>query len=262
MTTEKRETTNLEWLNSISPIKDQPWQHEKVIRIAEIDNIQFYQRDCRCYRAVMNPQDIQGIDYAYEYNFYEEITWLQLLNSLKRFDWIKNNKNTYEALVEHIQNDYQEAKLVEKYGDVYITGKGQHRLALAKFLGLAKIEVNIQEYPFAQAEYQRYLSRKFFLGSMLQEGLINDQTYQWNLNNDCPAVFIEIDGKSIDIDEEVMLPFYELYKNLKVSPLLRIIDALRGSNIPRYNNRVKDILDIKKYKPFLRKQKHRLMLSQ
>ena len=68
--------------------------------------------------------------------------------------------------------------------------------------------------------------------------------------------------KVIRIDEEVMLPFYELYKNLKVSPLLRIIDALRGSNIPRYNNRVKDILDIKKYKPFLRKQKHRLISSQ
>ena len=262
MTTEKRETTNLEWLNSIAPIKDQLWQHEKVIGVTEIDNIQFYQRDCRCYRAVINPQDIKGIDYAYEYNFYEEITWLQLLNSLKRFNWIKNNKNTYETLVEHIQNDYQEAKLVEKYSDVYITGKGQHRLALAKFLGLTEIEVNVQEYPFNQAEYQRYLNRKFFLSNMLQEGLIDDHAYQWNLNNDCPAIFIEIDGKSIGIDQEVMLPFYESYKNLKISPLLRIIDALRGTNISEYNNRVKDMSDIKKYKPFLWKHKRKLMSSQ
>jgi len=79
--------TNFEWLTSITPMPAEDWHSDPVIRISDIPNHQFYKKDEKYYRAVIDPQHIKGISYGYAYNCFSDITWLELLNSLKRFSW-------------------------------------------------------------------------------------------------------------------------------------------------------------------------------
>lgn len=87
---------NFEWLQSVVDVEDQPWHHDRVIRLNEIENHRFYKKSCRCYRALVNPLAIKGIDYWPEYNARKDISWIELLNELKRFDRIRG-KGGYQA---------------------------------------------------------------------------------------------------------------------------------------------------------------------
>lgn len=146
-----------------------------------------------------------------------------------------------------------------KFGNDYITVKGQHRMAVAKFLGLSNIEVNVQEYEFDEEGFAKYNLRKSVLSELVELGLISDDTFQRAMESERYAM-IDIDGKRIDISEKALTGFLSTYNKLSVSPVYRVIDVLRD-DISEYNNRIETIADIESYKPFLRKMKRRLNLS-
>lgn len=136
--------SNYEWLTLIcgDKIHPQPWYHDRVLRLDEIRdrNIQYHEEYATLY---INPKQIIGIEYGFGYNFYNDITWLYLINELYRFKEIRKKQISYESLVEHVHNDTLDDKCVDQYGDNYITRNGQHRLCLAKFLEIPLVKVNV-----------------------------------------------------------------------------------------------------------------------
>lgn len=81
----------------------------------------FKKRESGYYDDYINPAHIVGIEYAYAYNCFNAITWFDLINGLKRFDRIRRNMSSYEELLDHVHNDYNETKTGAKYGNQYIT---------------------------------------------------------------------------------------------------------------------------------------------
>jgi len=169
----EKNMTNFEWLNTISPIKDKNWHNENVIRVNQIENIDFYENRKNSYKAYINPNDIKGIQYLDNYNHTDDITWKQLLNCLKRFDEVREKSTNYDLIFNHIHNEYNQPKTVCKYGNTLITSSGQHRLALAKFLNLQSVAVTIIEYEFNDSKYRRYSKTGYMLDKLRDYNLAN-----------------------------------------------------------------------------------------
>ena len=93
---------NYDWLHQVCMIKEEAWYLEKVIRIDQVENHEFYEDTFTQYKAFVNPRQIRGIQYAYDYNDTNDITWMDLLNRLKRFDRIRSSLTDYSSLVSHV----------------------------------------------------------------------------------------------------------------------------------------------------------------
>lgn len=146
--------SRIDWIKEIYPdFVESEWMHEAVISQADIKLFFLYETDRFEYEDYINPRDIIGIFYAFAYNWFSDISWTELLNSLKRFDWIRDNFSSYQEVEHHIHNN-KETKLVEKYGDQLITIRGQHRLCLAKFFRIEKVKVHIIEFKINEKKLQ------------------------------------------------------------------------------------------------------------
>jgi len=252
---------NFNWLNSITPIADAAWHLNNVIRISDIENISFYDKKLDSYETTIDPSHIKGIDYAYNYNSTNDITWIDLLNSLIRFKDIRKNKLCFEDLATHSQNDYDEEMTVLKFGDILITCQGQHRLALAKFLNLSKVKVHVIEYEFNKEKYDQFLIRKYFLDKLILWNLIRPEQYELALKSFGNSLSIPISGKYLSINDQLLMPFLETYRNLSTSTILKLTDKLFSYNLgdTNYNNRhanIENMSDIQELKPFLRQLKY------
>lgn len=164
---------NFNWLKEIANINEKHWHQDNVIRYWDIPNHEFYDKEKR-YTAYIKPPDIKGIDYAYAYNCSSDITWLEILNRLKRFKDVRTKNSSREELINHAHNDYNENKAVMKYGETLITITGQHRLALAKFLEIPSIQVYVAEKVFNHERYSRFLKRQEHVNCFKRLGFLDD----------------------------------------------------------------------------------------
>lgn len=112
---------NFNWLKEIANINEKHWHQDNVIRYWDIPNHEFYDKEKR-YTAFIKPTDIKGIDYAYAYNCFNDITWLDLINRLKRFRDVRTKNASREELIDHVHNDYNEnpSPLQYKIGDQFV----------------------------------------------------------------------------------------------------------------------------------------------
>lgn len=246
---------NYEWLSELCDIQSQEWYSNKVLRPSDIKHYKFYKSEAKSYRCFINPSDIVGIEYAYSYNCFNEINWLDLINNLKRFERIRRNINTHNGLLEHSLNDYNENKTVAKYGNQYITIAGQHRLALCKFLGVKSVEVDVLEYPFNCVAYINYLRWKSFLDFLLNEKLIITDVYNQALNSDSKHTSICIKEKYFRINSDCFNAFINCYKSLsinKFSIFLSLLNQLIFGKLSTHNNSIETNKDIHNIKNFLR----------
>lgn len=206
--------TNFDWLNTITPIQHKEWHNEQVIRIWDIENYEFYDKE-KGYTTQINPKQIKGIDYAYAYNCNSDITWKELLNQLKRFRDIRNNFSSIEELIEHAHNDYNESKAVMKYGDTLITITGQHRMALAKFLEIPSIKTYVIEHIFNHERYAKYLARKKYVEIFKKYGLLDERTKVDYLNCIEPWIFVYIHENLCCIEEPILDGFIDFFERIK-----------------------------------------------
>jgi hypothetical protein len=139
--------TNYEWLKSIcgEQIKDSAWHDDLVLRVGQICNPNIHYR-VNYIEEYINPANIIGIDYGFVYNFNKDISWIYFLNNLRRFPEIRRKQHSFDSIVEHITSDKYDQKCVCKFGEKYFTFNGQHRMCLAKFMGLSSVKVLVHEY--------------------------------------------------------------------------------------------------------------------
>ena len=258
--------TNLEWLNSFHFIEDRMWQHERVIRLHEVDNFDFYD-SCNTYAGLIDTHQIKGIEYAYAYNFYDNINWLELLERLKNFEYIRNGVgihpplNSYESLVKHIKSPRSEkgTKSVSKFGNSYITTEGQHRMALAKFLELSEVEVTIMNYTFNIERYKRYSIRIECVKRLLETGFVNDYFYRYALENKAhtESFFLSIGDQTIFINDS----FLEQVTDLLIKTRDNFFTILKNQfkDKTTADSRIEIYTDeqFEKYKPFLKRLAHK-----
>ncbi|MCR6642477.1 MAG: hypothetical protein NVV82_26680 [Sporocytophaga sp.] len=245
---------NFEWLSSIEPIGAQDWHSDLVVRYTDINNYEFYKKGKIYYKGRINTADIKGIEYAYNYNHDSDITWKQLLNSLKRFEDIRINQSNYSGLVNHIKNDYDEPKTVLKFGPIYITTQGQHRLALAKFLNL-DVEVNIIEYEFDYDLFFQFNKRKNFLNVLFTNGLISKEDMDVNLMNRGNYLSVKLFGEYIPIDSSMFNAFLEAYYKLNTNKFNLFLDKLLFLKGDLKNFKIDKQADVNYFKPYLRRLK-------
>lgn len=213
--------TNFEWLSSINPMPPSDWHNDSVIRISDIANYQFYNKDEKYYRAVIDPQAIKGISYGYAYNCFSDISWLELLNSLKRFSYVQFKFSSFEDIVEHIHNDYNEPKTVFKYGDILITACGQHRMALAKFLKIPAVEVNVVDYKFDFDSFHKYQIRKRNIEFLQNANLLNELYKLTHQNYDDRFISVKIFGKYFSLDTLYLDDLVSKYDGLQKPGFLK-----------------------------------------
>lgn len=251
----------LEWLKKIYPeFRENDWNYDNVIRIGQILNYSFY-KGTIFYKANINPKQIIGINYAWEYNCMRDITWLELLCSLKRFDHIIDSNQTKEQVINHIHYEHREEKYVSKFGDQYITTGGQHRLCLAKFLDIELVEVNITEYIFDQDRFDKYQLLKqnyeWLQELELTKKYSEDELFKYSALD---YFRIDISYESIYIKQNLLKDFIQYYENLFVIKYLSFIQItiytlLNLSNKPNYNIRINEKLDLKQLRNLIIKHK-------
>ncbi|MHA3045867.1 hypothetical protein AWR41_02265 [Riemerella anatipestifer] len=238
----------LDWVKKIYPdFKEAKWMNDNVIRPEKIENYDFYE-ESNTYEDYIDPSKIIGISYAYAYNCFNNITWLQLLNSLKRLNWVIKNFKTYNEVTKHIYYN-EEDKCVSKYGEYYITTSGQHRLCLAKFLNLEKVKVSITEYKINESRFNYY--------KLLQENIEFLKSVGFYYKTDRELVeytknakylHLNFGGFKLGISSSIVPFFIEFYKNLKPNFLYTQYAKLKRnftSNQPIY---IDTIEELKKYK--------------
>jgi len=253
---DENKQNNLQWLNERYPIKPKKWHTEQVLRTHEIDNYRFYsQNPTKSYKDVIDPMDIKGIQYAYAYNDGSNINWIELLNSLKRFKDIRHSNMCYENLVEHAQKDYNETRTVSKYGSIYFTTTGQHRMALCKFLDLDEVEVNINEYTFNHDMFNTYMIRKRFIEQLMERNIIKEELSDSNLLTYKKGVNLDIQGVFMMIEDNVFDGFFDLYDSLSTNKWLIFLESLINDRPSTFNNEIGEHSDLSRFKHFLRKFK-------
>lgn len=257
--------SNFEWLRRVYPFSDHDWHNEIVIRMYDLPNFEFYKKRSEYSRATINPKDIKGIEYAWAYNSYNQITWKQLLNMLRRFDWVRRNKTTYKDLVDHALNDYKEARTVYKIGSEYITTTGQHRLALCKFLDIEEIEVDVIEYDFQQEKFNQHCLQKSFLASLKDEGFIDENEYAKALTLDSHFLAVRIAGVFFMIENHILKAFWNHYQKSRITWYTNLYDSINSylfGSIDNYtNNDLRKEDDILRYKRFFRDLKRKKIRS-
>ncbi len=207
----------------------------------------FFEEDKR-YDSEISPKQIIGIEYAFNYNFNSNITWLELIFSLKRLDWVIYKFKNVEELLNHIHyND--EAKLVFKFGNQLFTRSGQHRLCLAKFLQINSIKVSILEYKLNKPKLVRSLKLAKYQELFKN---INVHTTGNNLEN----IHFNISDKSVKMKFEVFEHFIKYYQAYKVYQYFQLFIAkILSPENKEYNIEIESKLDLKKLNYLIIKSK-------
>ena len=245
----------IDWIKKIHPnFKEEKWFHDKVISPNEIELFEFYEEDCS-YEDYINPNKIIGISYAFEYNSFSDITWIELLNSLKRLDRVIDNFKTYDDVKNHIHYN-KEYKYVSKYGDYFITTAGQHRLCLSKFLNLEKVKTKIVEHKLNNSRLKFYNILKENIEFFKSLGFYYEtdkELIEYTKNNN--YLFIYFDNFKLRINSKILEYFIEYYKNLKSNFFnTKYAKFKRTLELNNWIN-VDSIDELKKYKHIILKEK-------
>ncbi|MBT0550787.1 replication initiation protein [Riemerella anatipestifer] len=237
----------LDWVKKIYPdFKEAKWMNDNVIRPEEIENYDFYE-ESNTYEDYIDPSKIIGISYADDYNYYHDITWLQLLNELKKLHLVIGNFKTYDEVIKHIYYSKGD-KCVYKYGEYYITTSGQHRLCLAKFLNLEKVKVFITEYKINESRFNYYKLLQENIELLKSLGFYYKTDKELLKQTTIKYLFLKFGKFELVINSDIMPFFIEFYKNLKPNFLYTQYAKLKRnftSNQPIY---IDTIEELKKYK--------------
>ncbi len=229
----------IDWIQKIHPnFKEEKWFYDNVIRPNEIEHFEFYE-ESSTYKDYINPNKIIGISYADAYNYDSDITWIELLNKLRRLDWVISNLKTYEDIINHIHYNKSE-KYVSKYGDFYITTSGQHRLCLSKFLNLEKVEVNINEYKLNVDRLKFYSVLKDNIKLFAYLGFpfkTEKELMDYTKNNN--YLYLSFEHSNLKIHSQILDFFIEYYKNLNPNFLSK-----KYAKLKKFLNPADGLIDI------------------
>ena len=120
------------------------WHKEKLIHEDEIPLIEYWKTQSENFLGVIDVQldlviGTNHIDYAGK-------TWLENLGCLKRF----SNNYTREFSLSYLKSLNNDSSIhYSRFGDKYIiSGDGNHRTHIAKFLGIKYIKAKVTEFSF------------------------------------------------------------------------------------------------------------------
>ena len=245
----RREHERLTWLKSIYPeFQDKESFYENVYKPTDLIYCDFF-IESKSYRGYINPENIIGIEYGCDYNFFHEINWHELLNGLRRFKDVQKFKSKNE-LINHVYNDYKEEKWVFKYGGNYFTKQGQHRLCLAKFLNIKNVEVDITEFKLDKPRLVRFKKLKIATYKLSKYDLCWEYTFK-NLEeaSKYEYFYLNIFKTSFRIKIDLLLQFVEYYENYYVfKPLYRIQYFLNNFLYPSQIGEIVEISEMKDFK--------------
>ncbi|WP_233899272.1 hypothetical protein [Tenacibaculum piscium] len=241
----------LDWLKSVFPeFKKKPWHNEPVYH-PEIDFFyeDFFKQEGENELTEIDPSKIIGIKYSYLYNgnLYREprenmINWMHLFHSLVRLDRVIDNFNSKKDLIEHIHRNMDE-KHVRMYGTHYISTSGQHRLCLAKLLGLKKVKAFVTKYKLDKPSFVREKRTEKNYNFYIANNLINDK-YNISSQKDWSLIHLYLDGKKVAIHKNLQSHFIGYYTNLKNYQLLNLLYPL-NKHYKRTIEKAEEIKDLK-----------------
>lgn len=204
------------------------WYFNKVINSTEIVNKKFY---TDCYEFFEEEINVNQITGSYHCRYYGK-TWIEMLGSLKRFE---NNIKDCESALSYINTEKQSINL-NRYGDDYIIGEGNHRSCLAKFLNIEKIKASVTKYEFNEDYYSKWKELKSRNITPLS---IDENNWTLKLHDD-----------ELIIKDRLITHFIEHYDSIKYrQPIL---------NIFRSNSQ---LIIIKSNKDFKMKKLHNSILK-
>ncbi|WP_170068967.1 hypothetical protein [Cecembia rubra] len=166
---------------------------------------------------------------------------------------------THEELIEHAQSDYNESRTVSKFGSLYFTTTGQHRMTLCKFLDLEKVTVQINEYTFDQEKFNAYQARKKFVKQLLDRGLISEELLESEIMSFEHGISLNIRGVFIMMGDQIFDGLINLYDGLSTNKVLITFESLIYGKPSTFNNDVRSQSDLLQFKYFLRKCKAELL---
>ncbi len=251
----------LDWLKSIFPeFKEEPWHAEPVYH-PEIDFFydNFFEEESKSELIEIDPSKIISIKYSYGYNGnpYREpredmINWMDLFYSLRRLDDVIDNFKSKEDLIVHIHRNLDK-KRVRKYGDHYVTTSGQHRLCLAKLLGLKRVKVSVTKYNLNKLFFTRERRTENNYNFYLAQNFVKDK-YNMNdrecTNND--YIILKLAGKSVFVNKKLQANFIEYYNNFKNHQILNFLYPESEKTNPI---RIEKLDDLKKIRRLIGKHK-------
>ena len=215
------EHERISWLKRIYPeFKEEKCFEENVFRPYDLIYFDFFERDNTFgYTEKINPKDIIGIEYAFDYNFSEKINWYELLCRLRRLKHVINNFKTKEDIINHIHYKYgdAESKCVWKFGKHYFTTSGQHRLCLAKFLNVESVEVYVTVFKLNKERLVRYKKIKALANNLHKYHFIyrikDEELREDSINKD---FYIFISKKLVIINIDLIPEFIKYYESFRI----------------------------------------------
>lgn len=248
------EKERLNWLKSIFPeFKDEPW-HKNPVYHPEIDFMygKFFKKEGEIKQMEIDTSKIIGIDYYPHYNGnpYRKplegmINWMDLFYSLVRLERIIDNFKSKEALINHIYTD-NDKKHVNMYGCHYVTTSGQHRLCLAKLLGLKKVKVSVQKHRLNKQLFIRERltkkNHKFYLTNKLMTGKYNINPSSSRYNE---YLVLKIAGRVVSIHKDIQNEFIQYYNSFKNYQILSFLYSKKSPTNIRLINQAKDLKILK-----------------
>jgi hypothetical protein len=245
------EKERLAWLKSIYPdFQKKEWHDDLVYDPSDLKYYKFFKQG-KYTRQKIDPSKIIGIEYAYSYNCPSLrrfgggiINWIDLFSWLKRLDRVIDNFKTIEELTNHIHND-RDGKAVYKIGDHFFTTSGQHRLCLAKLIGLKEVEVLVITHKLDKEKLVRELKTEkafdFYCENKMVDGKYDgmDQI-KWD------SISIRLNERHLSLKKKVQEEFIENYKNIRTNILSKIFYFLFFNNATdRFVSNSKEINDLK-----------------
>lgn len=172
------------------------WYFTKVLYTPDIENREFYTDSYKSITIdLFNAKKINGTSHC-DYN---NMMWIEMLGALKRYD--SEKYCNMESLLNFIVTSKQ-SKNLNKYGDYYLIGEGNHRFCLAKFLCIDLHDIAITEHEFNDKYFTKYTE----LGK--RDILIKEKSATfWTLKfNDC----------IVNINETFIMDFIKMYDDIQI----------------------------------------------
>lgn len=231
----------IQWLESLNPnFKTQTWHNNVVYHPSHIQHLLFFKKDNSVIEKI-DPAKICGIEYAYAYNCPTHkkdnwrYHWSELLTDLKRLDWVIDNFDSREKVVNHINNN-KENKVVLQYGKQYFTISGQHRLGLAKFLDLPEVEVIVEKHVMDRELFTREMRFKKCVPDLINQKFL---PLNYEIEHEYDFIFLHIGKDSIFVKKKYASFVLKRYSKLKTKPYKSIVNLFKTFLI-KHNKRIDD----------------------
>lgn len=188
-------------------IKFKDTWNQKIIYETDIPDCDFYNKTFyhEIYKVPVN--HIIGTYHV----SYADLTWLEMLGSLKRFYSSYTKENFLKYMAENRGNYI--GLSYSKYGDSFIIAEGNHRTCLAVLSGLQYIETRVTEYIFDKELFDVYTEIK-------EMGLLSPRFNKNNITGreKCDRLWIVwVNDKDIYLSDQFCLDcFLDLYKSIRL----------------------------------------------